>query len=52
MLQAHEVLVEKNDPEIEELLYPGGKRDKTQAICIALEHNEAIHIYKEKDNSS
>jgi len=29
MLQAHEILVEKNDPETEELLDPLRKRDKT-----------------------
>ena len=52
MLQAHEVLAEKIDPDIDELLYPNGGRDKTKAISIALEPNEAVHIYKEKDNSS
>jgi len=29
MLEAHEVLIEKIDPDIDELLFPGGKRDKT-----------------------
>lgn len=52
MLEAHEVLVEKIDPDIDELLFPGVKRDKTRAVVIGLEHNEAVHIYKEKDNSS
>jgi len=28
------------------------KWDWTRAVTITLEHNEAIHIYKEKDNSS
>lgn len=52
MLEAHEVLFEKIDPDIDELLFAGQKRDKTRAVTIALEHNEAVHIYKEKDNSS
>lgn len=52
MLQAHEVLAEKIDPDIDELLYPNGGRDKTKAITIKLDPNEAVHIYKEKDNSS
>ncbi len=52
MLQAHEVLAEKVDPDIDELLYPNGGRDKTKAITIKLDPNEAVHIYKERDNSS
>ncbi len=53
MLKAHEVLVEKLfDERLERILDPSGKRDKTKAVSIPLGHNEAIHIYKERDNSS
>lgn len=53
MLKAHEVLAEKVlDERIEKLIDPSGTRDKTKAVTITIEHNEAIHIYKEKDNSS
>lgn len=53
MLKAHEIVVEKLlDPDLEDLIDPLRKRDKSQAIIIPLEHNEAMHIYKEQDNSS
>ena len=51
MLQAHEVLAEKIDPDVDELLQ-NKRQDKTKAITIKLDPNEAIHIYKERDNSS
>lgn len=53
MLKAHEILAEKTfDDKLEALIDPTGKRDRTRAVTITLQHNEAIHIYKEKDNSS
>lgn len=53
MLKAHEVLAEKIfEDRLEKLIDPSGTRDKFRAVTITLEHNEAIHIYKEKDNSS
>lgn len=53
ILKAHEVLVEKSfDERLEALIDPTLKRDKTKAVTIYLGHNEAVHIYKEKDNTS
>lgn len=53
MLTSQEILAEKVfEDRLEKLIDPTGSRDKTRAVTIVLEHNEAIHIYKEKDNSS
>jgi major vault protein len=53
MLSKNEVLVEKTfESRLEQLIDPTGTRDKTRAVTITLQQNEAIHIYKEKDSSS
>ena len=44
MLKAHEIILEKTlEPELEDLIDPLRIRDKSRALTIPLEHNEAMH---------